>query len=133
MVGRCHRHNAPRLFKVERLSGVVISSDGPAFTVPGDFDIEKFRRDHLFQPEAAHPHIELRFDKALAYEVRTRFDPARVQVGRDGSLQVTLENPLSDWLVSWVLGFGAGVEVQEPAELRQKVAERAQAIAALHS
>jgi predicted DNA-binding transcriptional regulator YafY len=112
---------------------VVISSDGPAFTVPSDFDIEKFRRDHLFQPEAAHPHVELRFDKALAYEVRTRFDPARVQVGRDGSLQVTLENPLSDWLVSWVLGFGAGVEVQEPAELRQKVAERAQAIAALHS
>jgi predicted DNA-binding transcriptional regulator YafY len=46
---------------------------------------------------------------------------------------VSLENPLSDWLVSWILGFGAGVEVQAPSELRQKVAERAHAIAALHT
>lgn len=133
LVGRCHRHNEPRLFKVERLSGVVVHGDQPTFTVPADFDLEKFRRDQLFQPETAHPHIELRFDKSLAYEVRTRFDPARVQVGRDGNLQVSLENPLSDWLVSWILGFGAGVEVQAPSELRQQVAERAQAIAALHT
>ena len=133
LVGRCHRHNEPRLFKVERLSGVVVHGDQPTFTVAPDFDLEKFRRDQLFQPETAHPHIELRFDKSLAYEVRTRFDPARVQVGRDGNLQVSLENPLSDWLVSWILGFGAGVEVQAPSELRQKVAERAHAIAALHT
>lgn len=132
LVGRCHRHNTPRLFKVERLTNVVIHTDGPAFTVLSDFNLEAFRRDELFQPEATHPHIELRFDKALAYEVRTRFDPSRVQVLRDGSLQVSFENPLSDWLVNWILGFGSAVEVQTPAALGQKVAERAQSIAALH-
>ncbi|HMU40413.1 MAG TPA: WYL domain-containing protein [Pseudomonadota bacterium] len=132
LVGLCHRHNEPRLFKVERLSNVVTHTELPAFSVRPSFDLEQFRRDQLFQPEAKHPQVELRFDKTLAYEVRTRFDPARVEVGRDGGLLVSFENPLSDWLVNWVLGFGAQVEVQEPAELRQKVAERAQAIAELH-
>ena len=133
LVGRCHRHNEPRLFKVERLTKVAILDEEPSFTVQNGFDLEKFRRDNLFTPEPTHPRVQLRFDRALAYEVRTRFDPARVQKLRDGSLEVNIENPLSDWLVSWILAFGTGVEVLEPAELRTQVAARASKIAQLHA
>ena len=133
LVGRCHRHNEPRLFKVERLTKVVFKEQEPPFEIQPGFDLERFRRDNLFQPEPEHPRVQLRFDKSLAYEVRTRFDPARVQKGRDGSLEVTFENPLSDWLVNWVLGFGFGVEVLEPSELREAVVTRAHHLAELHA
>ena len=132
LVGRCHRHNEPRLFKVERLSKVTVAESEPSFEVQPGFDLEKFRRDNLFTPEPTPPRVQLRFDKSLAYEVRTRFDPARVTKCRDGSLEVSIENPLSDWLVNWILTFGTGVEVLEPVELRQSVAARARQITQLH-
>lgn len=135
LVGRCHRHNEPRLFKVERMSKVTpLGSDtDPPFELQRGFDLEKFRRDNLFVPETSHPRVYLRFDRALGYEVRTRFDPARVSRSRDGSLEVVLENPLSDWLINWILSFGAGVEVLEPLELRRAVADRARILEQLHS
>jgi predicted DNA-binding transcriptional regulator YafY len=55
-----------------------------------------------------------------------------VTQNRSGGADVVIENPLSDWLVNWVLSFGAGVEVLEPAELRQQVATRALQIERLH-
>jgi proteasome accessory factor C len=134
LVGRCHRHNEPRLFKVERMSKVSPMGEGDKqFEVQPGFNLEQFRRDNLFTPESTHPRVFLRFDRALAYEVRTRFDPARVSKSRDGSLEVVLENPLSDWLINWILSFGSGVEVLEPLALRRAVAERAQKIEELHS
>lgn len=132
LVGRCHRSNDTRMFKVERVSAVNVLEQAPAFRVPADFDLEKFRRDNLFVPRPEHPTVRLRFDPPLAYEVRTRFDPSRVLACADGGLEVTMENPVSAWLVSWVLGFGPGVEVLEPPELRAAVVERARQLAALH-
>lgn len=132
LVGRCHRHDEPRLFRVERMASVAISPDTPSFTIPADFDLEKFRRDTLFVPSPEHPTVRLRFDPPLAYEVRTRFDPAQVTACADGGLEVTMENPISQWLINWVLGFGPGIEVLEPQELRAAVIERARQIAALH-
>ena len=133
LVGRCHRHDEPRLFKVERLSKIQLDDTAPAFEIQKGFDLEKFRRDNLFMPEPTHPHVQLRFDKALAYEVRTRFDPARVQRRPDGALEVSIENPLSDWLINWILSFGTGVEVLEPPALREAVAARAWHLAELHA
>lgn len=132
LVGRCHRHNEPRLFRVERMSKVSTNETAPPFAVQPGFDLEKFRRDNLFVPEPAHPHVLLHFDRSLAAEVKTRFEPARVSECRDGGLEVSLENPLSEWLVNWILGFGNGVEVLSPPALRRSVAERAEKLASLH-
>lgn len=132
LVGRCHRNNDVRMYKVERISAVVEAEGAQPFVVPADFDIEKFRRDQLFVPRPEHPTVRLRFDPPLAYEVRTRFDPSQVVTCADGGLEVTMENPVSAWLVSWVLGFGPGVEVLEPIELRQAVVKRALMLAEVH-
>ena len=130
LVGRCHRNNDVRMYKVERISALTELPGG--FEVPTDFDIEKFRRDQLFVPSPEHPTVRLRFDPPLAYEVRTRFDPAQVQPQADGGLEVTMENPVSAWLINWVVGFGPGVEVLEPAELRRAVVHRARQLAEAH-
>lgn len=132
LVGRCHRHDEPRLYKVERMSSVSPMQDAAQFTIPQDFDLERFRRDTLFEPRPEHPTVRLRFDPPLAYEVRTRFEAGQVRRCADGGLEVTMENPVSSWLINWVLGFGPGVEVLEPAELRQKVVQRAKVLADLH-
>lgn len=132
LVGRCHRHDEPRVFRVERISTVGVRAEEPTFAIPADFDLERFRRDQLFVPSPEHPTVRLRFDPPLAYEVRTRFDPAQVSTCADGGLEVTMENPVSAWLINWVLGFGPGVEVLEPRELRTAVVHRARKISELH-
>ena len=134
LVGGCHRHgHEPRLFKVERISTVTAIEGAEPFTIPASFDLEQFRRDNLFQPSPEYPTVRLRFDAPLAYEVRTRFDPQQVHTAADGSLEVTMENPISAWLISWVLGFGPSVQVLDPPELRQAVIRQARALAELHS
>ncbi len=132
LVGRCHRNDDARLYKVERISSVTPIEGAAAFSVPPSFDLERFRRDTLFVPRPDHPTVRLRFDPPLAYEVRTRFEPAQVMQSADGGLEVTMENPVSAWLINWVVGFGAGVEVLEPVELRAEVVKRARVLEELH-
>ena len=117
--------------KVERLSKVVIADSDPSFETQPGFDLEKFRRDNLFTPEPTHRGLRLRFDKALAYEVR----PALIRRGE----QVPGRRPGSEHREPAVrlageldLAFGTGVEVLEPSELRQSVAARSRQITQLH-
>lgn len=53
--------------------------------------------------------------------------------GADGSLQLTATVPNTRALVWWLLGFGDGVTVHEPADLRQEMASIAARMAASYA
>ena len=40
---------------------------------------------------------------------------------KDGSVVLSFQAPIDDGVVSWILGFGAGVEVMEPASLKKRI------------
>ena len=69
-----------------------------------------------------HPLTRLRIDGALTYRVLDEFDPGQAVRNADGSYTVEARFPVDEWLVGYVLSFGAGAEVLEPAELRRAVA-----------
>jgi predicted DNA-binding transcriptional regulator YafY len=83
----------------------------------------------VFRGPAAQ--VELRFKRPQAKFVAERrwYASQHTFWNEDGTLLMRLQVALSPELTTWVLGFGAAVEVLKPAELRTAVKQAAQAIA----
>lgn len=82
----------------------------------------------LFRVEAT-----LKFPPRLAYRVYDEFDRSCVEEQADGALIVRTVFPEEPWLYGWLLSFGPGMEVLEPASLRKRMAELGREIAETHS
>lgn len=72
--------------------------------------------------------ITLRFPKETAYRVYDEFDATQIQSEKDGSFTVTANMPVDDWLIGYLLSFGAQVEIIEPAHLKKRIAAQAKEI-----
>ncbi|MCA9501367.1 MAG: WYL domain-containing protein, partial [Nitrospira sp.] len=74
--------------------------------------------------------VELRFNKPTAAWVKDRIWHPTQHVTRlkQGELTMTLTVANNRELIGWILSFGNGVRVIQPATLRQAVRQEAQAI-----
>ena len=81
----------------------------------------------LFRVEAV-----LKFPANLAFRVYDEFDRSCVTEQPDGSLVVETVFPEESWLYGYLLSFGPGMEVLEPASLRQRMADMGQKIVQAH-
>ncbi len=79
-------------------------------------------------PEAPLLHLRLRFSPAMAFRVYDEFDRSCVTREADGALLVSVTFPEDGWVYGYLLSFGLGVEVLEPAALRQRLARLAREI-----
>ncbi len=103
------------------------ASDVERFVLPHDFDADDFVHG-AFGVAAPSPRsrVTIEFDPRVAEVVRAErvHMTQRIAAAPDGRLRLTMTVPLSDGVVSWVLGFGAAARVVEPKELRDAVVER---------
>jgi len=78
--------------------------------------------------------VRVRFAPDLAEEIRERtWGPGqRVEEEAGGGLVLTLEVAAPEEMERWVLGFGPGAEVLQPAGLRDRIAVRARAAAGVY-
>lgn len=72
--------------------------------------------------------VTLRFPQELAYRVYDEFDTGQVRTEADGSLTVTAPMPEDEWLIGYLLSFGAQVDIIAPVRLKEIVAARAKDI-----
>lgn len=79
-------------------------------------------------PEQLYNQIKLRFSKEMAYRVYDEFDAAEISREENGDLLVAACMPEDEWLIGFLLSFGAQVEVMEPVYLREILAEKAKEI-----
>ena len=79
-------------------------------------------------PTAAYRQIQLRFSEKMAYRVYDEFEPEDICRQSNGEFLVSAEMPEDEWLIGFLLSFGAEVEVIEPKYLREILAERAREI-----
>ncbi len=114
--GRCRAREDYRLFKLNRMT--------------------ELAADEAFEPHPA-PLPDLATERVfpVKYQVTVLFDPAwrwrlveeygadRLTEAPDGRLRFTGGFPDADSVLSWVLTFGAGAELVEPEDLRQKLAD----------
>jgi predicted DNA-binding transcriptional regulator YafY len=136
IIGRSSIHRAVRTFNVGRILDADIVADS-SFQIPPRFTLERYFGD-------AWSFIR---DRGKRYEVVVRFQPrvarnvAEVQWHRtqrvtwndDGSLNYAVMVEGLEEIVWWVLGYGREAEVLTPPELRARLRDQLDALAAVYS
>jgi predicted DNA-binding transcriptional regulator YafY len=131
LVGRCHVHDEPRLFRLDRIHGVKSGSE--RFKVPVDFDVERFLADawNVFVgPERFE--VRLRFAPSLAPLIdNASHHPGERKTRRaDGSVDYTVTVAHLDEIARWIVGFGGDCRVLGPVQLKSRVRELATGVLA---
>jgi|GEM_PF-1594012 len=127
LFGRDHCAGEIRTFALHRIdSAEVLPGE---FDVPLEFEFEEYMGSHfgVFRGDEEH-HVRLRFHKGHAAHALERDWHPTVEKKRlpDGRAEISLRvNDLKE-ITRWILSWGAGIEVLEPALLRRIVRENAE-------
>lgn len=108
---------------------------GERFEVPDDFAPSAIVGDAFGLIRGARTRVVVRFDATAAPYVRRRIWHAsqRLDDEADGSVRLTLDVEGTVELKTWLLGWGAQVEVIEPSTLRDEMRTAGEGIAARHA
>jgi len=131
LVGRCHVHDEPRLFRLDRIHDV--KPGRGKFETPVDFDVERFLADawSVFVGPDRH-EVNLRFDGELAPLIENAcHHPGESKQRRaDGTVDYTVTVASLDEIARWIVGFGGACRVLGPTELRARVRRLASGVLA---
>ncbi|MAE94553.1 MAG: hypothetical protein CL910_07840 [Deltaproteobacteria bacterium] len=128
VLGHDHKSGEIRTFAVDRIRRAELSET--PFEVPADFDFDAYTASSfgVVVEEVAEP-VCIRFAPRLALYVREHdWHPTQtVDECPDGGVELRMEVGTGEELVGWVLSFGAGAQVLEPASLAEAVARELRA------
>ncbi len=132
VIGYDRLRSAIRTFKIERIERADLLDEH--YTIPADFDPYAHLSSAWGIMDDAEVSIRLRFNIEAAPRVReTVWHRSQQLIERDDGgcdLHMTIGGIRE--VMPWVLGWGADVEVLEPAELRAEVAAHGARMAALY-
>ena len=133
LVGRCHNHDAPRMFRLDRISGT--KGTQATFELPPDFSVDDFLDSSwkIITGDGQHK-VHLRFDKSLAPLImNARHHPGeKVTKRKDGSVDYKVELSSLEEIARWVVGFGGKCKVVGPRELQELASNLGHAVIAAH-
>ena len=133
VIGHDHRSDEIRTFAVDRIRAIEATTDD--FEIDPSFDFDAYTASSFgVVAEPAVP-IRIRFSAQWASFVSEREWHAsqKTEALPDGGLELTMEVGGSQELANWVLSFGGGAEVLEPASLRDEVRASLEAALANYS
>ncbi len=141
LIGFSLLHQAIRTFKVSRMRGLTLLSGPEAYSIDPNFDPFDYLEGAwgvMGSSGSGLCQVRLRFAPEVAYRILEGGYPwlrsAQQQPG--GGLEVELEVGTSEGfpleLLSWVLSWGASVEVLEPDSLRMRCREEARLLLELY-
>jgi len=130
VIGHDDRSGEVRTFAVDRI--LQIEATDRHFEVPEDFDFEAKMAASFGVVAEPATKVRIRFEPAWRTYVEERsWHPSQaLEASADGSLELRMEVGSTAELRSWVLSFGAGALVLEPASLRAEVERELSAAAA---
>jgi len=122
-IGHDHKSGEIRTFAVDRIQQVALTE--VRFTIPRSFDFDAYTAGSFGVIAEPATRVRIRFEPAWALHVEEReWHPSQKLASRPGGgLELVMEVGPSHELRNWVLSFGSGAEVLEPAALRAEVAE----------
>jgi len=134
LIGYDETRNALRTFRVDRISGIRVSSE--TFAPPSDVDLER-TLSAAWDIVADQPleEVVVRFSPAAAARVReTRWHPSQsISDEPGGGLLWRGRVSGTSEIRGWVLGWGDGAEVIRPQSLRDDIARTYAAAAARYA
>jgi proteasome accessory factor B len=128
---------AMRTYKVERIRTATLTAE--RYEIPDDFDPDAWLANSwgIWSPDASHPptRIRLRFSAGIAHRLREAIWHRSQELTElpDGGLELAFTVNGIVEIQPWILSWGDGVEVLEPAELRDAVAASVIAAAARYA
>ncbi len=133
VIGYCHRAGEIRSFKIERITDMDILEE--KYEIPSSFDANSYFGSAwgvIVEGEARV--VKLKFNKNIARIIgETLWHPSQVlERQKDGSLIATFKIMDTIELSSWILGWGERVEVLEPQDLRDFIAQTAKDMLVLY-
>ena len=114
--GFCLTKNAYRTFKITRMSDLLMTQEVFTEKVPGELP-------NGVQAENTQKWIQvcLKISDTGAYRIYDEFDEKEVTKNGDGSFTVTASLPENEWLIRYLLSFGADAEVLNPPHIRDRL------------
>ena len=129
LIAHAPDHDEIRHYKVDRIEEVDVTA--LPFNRPGDFDLDKHLAGSfgVFQGRG-NVTVKIRFAPTVArYVAESRWhESQQLAKQRDGGLTATFELSNTEEIGRWILSFGKHALVLEPKELRERIADEAEAI-----
>jgi predicted DNA-binding transcriptional regulator YafY len=110
----CHLRKDFRFFKLTRMNEISISEQNFIRETPVNIFTDTVS-------DMKYISLKLRLSASMAYRVYDEFD--HYTMDSAGNFIVQTEYPAGKWLVPYVISFGSGCEVLEPALIRKQVCE----------
>ncbi|HUH04521.1 MAG TPA: WYL domain-containing protein, partial [Kofleriaceae bacterium] len=122
LIGHCHKRGDTRTFRIDRIAA--LEDTTRTFDVPTDFNLEAYRREHLYVPPADAIAVRVHLDPLATTRVGSNWPVGEVTVETDGSSEIVIDCEGFEWLTGWVLGFGKHAWILGPTEARAAMQER---------
>jgi predicted DNA-binding transcriptional regulator YafY len=121
VVGHDHKSDEIRTFAVDRIRA--LEQTDARFEVEAGFDFDAYVGSSFGVISEPATRVRIRFDKRWAtyVEEHTWHPSQEIAKGPAGSVELTMEVGGTAELRTWILSFGSGAEVLEPATLRSDV------------
>lgn len=128
LVGHCHKRGDTRTFRVDRIAA--LAPTDARFDLPDDFDLETYRREHIYVPSADAVAVHVHLEPLATARVGAAWPVGAVTHNQDGSAEIVIECEGFEWVTGWVLGFGEHAWIVQPDEARLAMRERLAQLAA---
>ena len=112
LVGHCHKRGDTRTFRIDRIA--TLESREGDFEIPDDFDLETYRREHLYVPSADAIAVTVQLDPLATARVGANWPIGQVTHHNDGSSEITIDCEGFEWVTGWVLGMGKHARIAKP-------------------
>jgi proteasome accessory factor C len=122
VVGHCDKRGDTRTFRIDRIAA--LTPTGNRFELPDDFDLETYRREHLYVPSADAVAVQVHLEPLARARVGASWPVGAVTHNPDGSAEIVIDCEGFEWVTGWVLGFGQHAWIVQPEEARQAMRER---------
>ena len=112
----CLTRNAIRMFKIVRMSDVQMTQE-----VFSEKMLESLPSDNQKQEDSKWIEICLIISADGAYRVYDEFEEKDITKNKDGSFTIITHLPDNEWLIRYILSFGADAEVVSPQHIRNTI------------
>ncbi|MEW6354965.1 MAG: WYL domain-containing protein [Planctomycetota bacterium] len=108
-------------FRVDRIKSLRFLDS--VYKIPKRFNISRYEREEMYVPKHPGQEVAIRFDAEIARWIREEVPPGRIVEQDDGGIVLHLTTVHFEWLIRWLLPFGAHAEILSPSALKKRMRE----------
>ena len=123
LLAYCYQAEEKRLFRLDRIKSLCLGELEEEYS-EAEGEIQSMGV-YEFHPDAGRHKVCLRFEGGQGRRLWEGVPAAKVTRGKKGAVEVEFRTDNLGWVSRFLLGYGDKVEVLEPKELQELLAERA--------